>query len=137
MGLLIGADAATSPLHDDFALPADRPGVAALFVLAENRRQDLRAAALAAESARAQVEVAFGQYYPSLEVNLDWFLSRESLPTDRAWSGLLTLDLPLFSAGRIHADVREAFFEIVKAAIETYDMLDDRMRRRLLKPGRN
>jgi outer membrane protein len=109
LSLLVGADVTQSPLHDDFALPAERPDVAALFTLAEARRQDLRAAALAAEAARARVEVAFGQYYPTVGVNLDWFLSRDSLPVDRGWTGLLFLELPLFTAGRIHADVRETW----------------------------
>jgi adhesin transport system outer membrane protein len=78
--LLTGADVGASPLHDDFPIPGQRPAGAALLALAEERRQDLRAAALAAEAARARVEVAFGQYYPSIGVSLDWFLSRDSLP---------------------------------------------------------
>lgn len=109
LSLLTGVHATASILRDDFELPVERPAIDALFALAAERRQDLQAAALAAEAARARVEVAFGQYYPSIGVNLDWFLSRDSLPTGRDWTGLITLNLPIFDAGRISADVREAW----------------------------
>jgi outer membrane protein TolC len=42
-------------------------------------------------------------------VSLDYFLSRDSLPTDRDWNGILSLQMPLFAAGRIDAEVREAW----------------------------
>jgi outer membrane protein TolC len=109
LALLTGADVHASALRDDFALPAELPPLAALLATAQRDRQDLRAAALAAEAAREEVDVAIGQYYPAIGVNFDWFLSRESLPTDRDWTGLLALELPLFTAGRIHAEARVAW----------------------------
>lgn len=120
--LLIGADVHASVLHDDFELPAERPSGPALLALAERQRQDLQAAALAAEAARSRVEIAFGQYYPSIGVSLDWFLSRESLPTDRDWTGLLTLYLPLFTGGRIAADVSEAWSQF-RQQVSRYSLL--------------
>jgi len=109
--LLTGVDVASSPLRDDFELPAERPDPDVLLALAESRRQDLQATALAAAAARARVDAAIGQYYPSIGVDFDYFLSRESLPTDRDWTGLLTVNLPLFAGGRIAADVRQAWSE--------------------------
>jgi outer membrane protein len=109
LALLTGVDVSRSPLHDDFVLPTERPPVDAWMQLAQQHRQDLQAAALAAEAASARVEVAFGQYYPSIAVSLDYFLRRDSLPTDRDWTSLLNFHLPLFTAGRIDADVREAW----------------------------
>lgn len=120
--LLTGADVGASPLHDDFRMPDERPAGEALLALAEARRQDLRAAALAAEAARARVEIAFGQYYPSIGVSLDWFLSRDSLPTERDWTGLLSLYLPLFTGGRIAADVREAWSQF-RQEVSRYSLL--------------
>lgn len=128
---LLAADASGCPLQDDFVLPADRPNVDALFAVAEARRQDLRAAALAAEVARARVEVAFGQYYPSIGVNLDWFVYRESLPTDRDWTGLLTLNLPLFAGGRIAADVQEAW-SVFRQEVLRYSLLRRQIRNDLV-----
>lgn len=109
LSLLTGVDVSTCPLSDGFALPERRFEVDALLALAHERRQDLRAAAFAAEAARARVEVAFGQYYPSIGVSLDWFVTRDSLPVDRDWSTFLFVNLPLFSGGRIAADVAEAW----------------------------
>ncbi|HZN39243.1 MAG TPA: TolC family protein, partial [Planctomycetota bacterium] len=120
--LLTGVDVGASALHDDFSMPEERPAGEALLALAEERRQDLRAAALAAEAARARVEVAFGQYYPSIGVSLDWFLSRDSLPTERDWTGLLSLYLPLFTGGRIAADVREAWSQF-RQEVSRYSLL--------------
>ncbi|HEX5053774.1 MAG TPA: TolC family protein [Planctomycetota bacterium] len=122
LSLLTGADVHDSPLHDDFVLPSERPDGEALLALAAQRRQDLQAAALAAEAARARVEVAFGQYYPSIGVSVDWFLSRASLPTERDWTGLLSLYLPLFSAGRIAAEVREAWSQF-RQEVSRYSLL--------------
>ena len=120
--LLTGVDVRTSALHDDFVLPDGAPDQARLFALAEEQRQDLRAAALAAEAARVNVEVAFGQYYPSIGVSLDYFLTRDSLPTERDWTGLLTFYLPLFSGGRIAADVREAW-SLFRQDVSRYSLL--------------
>lgn len=75
---------------------------------AANRR-DLKAAEAAVEAARAGVETAFAQYYPSVTMDLDGFLSSRALPTDREWEGFLRLHIPLFTAGRIHQEVRAAW----------------------------
>jgi outer membrane protein TolC len=120
--LLTGADVRASALRDDFDLPPDLPAEAAVLALAERDRQDLRAAALAAEAARARVDVAIGQWYPTVGVNFDYFLSRETLPADRDWNGLLAVSLPLFSAGRIAADVRDAWSRF-RAAVLRYSLL--------------
>lgn len=128
--LLTGTDVRSCPLHDDLVLPAGEPVASALLALAEQRRQDLRAAALAAEAARARVEVAFGQYYPSIGVSLDYFLARDSLPTDRDWTGLLTLHLPLFSGGRIAADVRQEWSSF-RQEVSRYSLLRRTIRRDL------
>lgn len=128
--LLTGADVRASPLRDEFALPDTVPSEAALLLLAERNRQDLQAVALAAEAARARVEVAFGQYYPSVGVNFDYFLSRETLPTDRDWNGLLAVSLPLFSAGRIAADVQEAWSQFRQQVLQ-YSLLRRTIRRDL------
>jgi outer membrane protein TolC len=128
--LLTGVDVSECSLHDDFVLPAERPGVDALLAVAQERRQDLRASALGAEAAREEVEVAFGQYYPQVGVSLDWFLARDSLPTERAWNGILALGLPLFAGGRIHADVRAAW-SVFRQQVLRYSLLRREIQRDL------
>jgi outer membrane protein len=122
LALLTGVDVAESELHDDFALPDDRPTVEALLEVARRDRQDLQAASLAAQASREAVEVVFGQYYPQVNVSLDWFLARDSLPTERAWNGILSLAMPLFSGGRIHAEVRAAW-SVFRQDVLRYSLL--------------
>jgi outer membrane protein TolC len=63
------------------------------------------------------VEAAYGQYFPSLSVDLQVFLRRESEPKDLDWTSLFELSLPLFSAGLIEADVREALSRLRQARL--------------------
>ena len=72
-------------------------------------RNELDAADAAVSAARRDVAVASGQYYPSIAVRLTGFLYRESVPTDRDWDALFSANVPIFAAGRIRADVREAW----------------------------
>lgn len=109
LGRLTGVDVTASRLGDAFEVPAARPSVDELLAFAVAQRQDLQAAALAAEVARRRVDLAIGQYYPSIGVDLEYFLSRDSLPLDRDWTGLLSLGMPLFAAGRIDAEVHAAW----------------------------
>ncbi len=109
LAFLTGADVKTSALTDGFQLP-DRPRtVDELMTVALAQRQDLAAAAAAAERSRREVDVAIGQYAPSVALNLDYFLARDTFPDDLDWTGLLVANIPIFSAGRIQADVREAW----------------------------
>jgi outer membrane protein TolC len=75
------------------------------------------AADRAVAAARQGVEVAFGQYYPSISLNLNYFLERDSFPSGAEWSGLLRANLPIFSAGLIEADVRAAWSRYRQAAL--------------------
>lgn len=109
LALLTAADVDTTPLSDGFNPPVEAPAEEYLLDLAIAQRQDLSAAAAAAAAARAEVDAQIGRYYPTISVNLDYFLTRDTVPTDRDWAGLLTINLPIFSAGRIDADVRDAW----------------------------
>jgi adhesin transport system outer membrane protein len=84
------------------------PPVEEWLAQARKQRQDFIAAEASVDAATHAVEVASGQWWPSLSVDLAAFLSRDSSPTDQDWSALIALHLPLFSAGRIRADVRDA-----------------------------
>jgi outer membrane protein TolC len=93
-----------------------------LQAVAAERRRDLQAAEAAARAARQGVEAAVAQYYPSVTLDANVFLYRESAPTDRDWDAVLRANLPIFSAGLIEADVREAwsqFRQAMLAASET------------------
>lgn len=112
LALLTAADVHDSPLTDEFDPPAgpatDRPG-GGLIDLALVHRQDVIAADAAVRASRELVDAAIGRYYPTITLNLDYFLTRQSVPTDRDWAGLITINFPLFSAGQIDAQVRSAW----------------------------
>lgn len=109
LALLTGAPVRQAILTDAFDLPESIGPLSAYLTQAAVSREDLAASAAAERAARRDVKVAFGQYYPSISLNLSTFLYRESVPDERAWDGLLVASVPLFSAGRIRTDVREAW----------------------------
>lgn len=109
LAFLTGSPVQNTPLLDEYTLP---PTVAPFDQLRETalqQRQDLVGARNATLANRQNVEAAFRQYYPSVSLNFDYFLTRDSTPTDRDWEGVFDIHLPIFSAGRIRADVREAW----------------------------
>ncbi len=127
LSFLTGVNVQGSPLSDGFALPENPPTLDDLVAMATARRQDLAAAAAAAEAVRSDVDVAIGQYAPSVSLNLDYFLARDSLPTDRDWTGLLRVNIPVFAAGRIEADV-EAAWSRFRQAVLAYSLLKRQIR---------
>ncbi|MGB7159895.1 MAG: TolC family protein [Tepidisphaeraceae bacterium] len=114
---LTAADVGRSPLLEEFEAPPITDTREQLQTTGAERRRDLQAAALGTKAARELVEAAFGQYYPSVSVDLNVFLYRESTPADRDWEGLIRANIPLFSAGLIEADVRTAWSEFRQASL--------------------
>ena len=114
--LLTAAAVRTSPLADNYFPPA-LTSFEAIYEAARNHRDDVRAAELAVDAARHEVDAAIGQYYPSVSLDLEAFLYRESVPDTRSWEALLRINLPIFSAGRIEQDVRAAWSNLRQALL--------------------
>lgn len=115
--LLTGVDMSIAVLAEVDPLAAlgnDAPEIAQGAL---SQRQDLLAAEKARDAARQGVEVAVGQYYPSVSLEASAFLHRETVPSDRDWQSLLLVNLPIFSAGKIEADVRQAWSQFRQAAL--------------------
>jgi outer membrane protein TolC len=106
---LIGVPVAGLQLTDGHDMAGEATDREAWRGTATVHRRDLKAAEAAVEAARTSVETAFAQYYPSVSMDLDGFLSSRALPTDREWEGFIRLHIPLFTAGRIHQEVRAAW----------------------------
>jgi outer membrane protein len=117
LAFVTAANVADSPLVEEFEAPPINESREQLQALGADRRHDLAAAVVATRAARQLVEAAIGQYYPSVSVDLNVFLYRESTPSDRDWEGLLRANIPLFSAGLIEADVRTAWSEFRQASL--------------------
>jgi outer membrane protein TolC len=123
LALLIGVNEVQGRLEEDItAPPAEaRPTQAELERLALETRQDARAAAAAVAAAKQAVQVAIAQYYPSVSLNVTGFLYREFYADASKWSAILTANIPIFSAGIIEADVRNAWSRLRQAALfESY-----------------
>ena len=93
------------------------PPLPALEKQAQHDRPDILATAAATEVAKRNVEDAIGQYYPSVRLDLTQFLHRESFPPQSRWMSLLEVNVPVFSAGLIEADVRTAWSQLRQAGL--------------------
>lgn len=109
LAYLIGEPELTVRLEQRYEMPQAVPSVEQYLEWARQHRHDFSAAMAAVQAARREVEVAWGQYYPSVNLDLSAFLYRETSPEDRDWDALLSANIPIFAAGRIDADVREAW----------------------------
>ncbi|MDP9173353.1 MAG: TolC family protein [Planctomycetota bacterium] len=109
LAFLIDAPIQENPLRDDYDPPTDSHPLDQWELTAEDGRQDLKAAQASVNAARQQVEIAFGQYYPTLSANLNYSLYTDPLGGAGLWNGLLNLNLPIFTGGVIHANVRTAW----------------------------
>ena len=121
LAYLIGLPAVENALSDDLTIP-DAPGDLAPFMgTALKSRRDLEAARHATEAARQSVTAAFAQYYPSVSVNFDYLLYHH--PDEGGlWSGAISANIPIFSAGRIEADVRTAWSQYRQAGLHEADL---------------
>lgn len=107
--VLTNAELAGSALSDGFEVPAETPRLEDLLVLAERHRQDMLAARQAAAAARLDVDAAISQFSPAITINLDYFLARGPDESAAAIASLIAVRVPIFSAGRIEAEVRSAW----------------------------
>lgn len=122
LAFLTAAPVERSALADAYGLPAVVPAIAEFQAEALQYRRDLVAAEAAVRAARQDVEVALGQYYPSVSLDLTGYLYRETFPDEQDWTGLLRANLPIFSAGRIRADVREAWSRFREALLARQEL---------------
>lgn len=106
--LLIAAPVAQRELNDALVVPSAVQSLQELQEHALKNRLDYLASQSGIIAARHGVEVAVGQYYPSVSLNLNVFLAKAD-SSDSDWTALLAANLPIFSAGLIEADVRTAW----------------------------
>ncbi len=108
LALLSASPIREASLSDGYEAPATIEPVDAYLAAAAAFRHELAAANAAIEAARRDVEVAWGQYYPTVSLNFNALLFAN--PSDAVdWDNLLLASVPIFSGGRIHADVRAAW----------------------------
>jgi outer membrane protein len=113
---LVDAPILDNPLRDDYDPPVVIPTQAQWVQQGEVVRQDLLAANAAVQAAREQVEVEFGQWYPTFNVTAQYALFSDPGPSG-LWNLVLGLSQPLYDAGVINADVRNAWSLFREAAL--------------------
>jgi outer membrane protein TolC len=118
LAFLIGAGEVSGPLRDDYDVPAALGTVDDLLSAAWSGREDYRAAHAVVEASVQNVNAAIGEYYPSVSLNVTTYLFRENFSDASKWNTLLTVNLPIFSAGLIEADVRTAWSRLRQAAMD-------------------
>lgn len=101
-----------------FRPPQHVPALAALDRVALADRQDLKADQDSVVVAEKGVSEALAEYFPSVSINFDTFLYKESFPSDSWWNGLFTVNLPIFEGGMIYNDVRTAYSKLRQAMLE-------------------
>jgi len=109
LALLTNADIATSGLSDGYTPPAPVSSIDELLAVARRHRQDVVAARNDAAAARSRVDSAISQFAPTIGINLDYFLVRAPDDSAASIASLIQLRVPIFSAGRIEAEVRGAW----------------------------
>jgi len=117
LALLIGVPAVRGTLSDTLQVPARLPNNEQLIDIAERHRQDLQAAKFQVEASVHFLHEAWSRYFPSVSLNFTYFLSRQSFPSQIHWINTLEFNLPIFSAGLIHEDVRTAWSRLRQAKL--------------------
>lgn len=114
---LIAVPVGERALLDPLTVRSPRAEVQEVQRVALESRSDLQAAVAGIEAARQDVQAAVGRYYPSIGLNVNYFLKRETVPTDADWNALLAANLPIFSAFQIEAAVRNAWSQFRQAKL--------------------
>lgn len=114
---LIGVHSITGSLADTYAMPTAVPAVDTFEAQALVERMDIKAAKEAIDAARLNVDAAFAQYYPSVSLNAAAFMYPDLFTDATHWNALLVANIPIFTAGIIHADVRNAWSKYRQALL--------------------
>jgi outer membrane protein len=106
---LTNANVREAKLVDRLKVPDSLLPMSEALRIARASRLDIAAATETVTVQQRNVQAALGEYFPSVTLNLDYYLYRQTFPTNVEWAGLLTANFPIFSGGTIEADVRDAW----------------------------
>jgi len=121
LALVLGVERVNGPLTDRLQVPEGVSTEEELMAAARRNRRDLKAAIRQTEVAQRNLEAAWSRYFPSVGLSGTYFPHRESLPDDVTWLSMVQINLPIFTAGLIHADVRTAYSQLRQAVLaESY-----------------
>jgi outer membrane protein TolC len=123
LAFLIGVGEIDGPVIDEVVVPEQLPSVDDFRRFAATHRQDLLGAESAVRAAKYAVDAAIAEYYPSVTIDVAGFLFRQYYSDASKWDAILIANLPIFSAGIIEADVRDAWSKLRQAALYQSELL--------------
>jgi outer membrane protein len=101
---------------DADALPALQPEET--YVAKVDRRPDVLAAEEAWQVAKKNVTIAKADYWPTVDLDSNYYTKRVGASGGVDWDVLLTVDVPLFQGGEVVGAVKEAKSESRRAKLE-------------------
>jgi outer membrane protein TolC len=110
-------------LVDRLEIPKDLMTVSEVVHQAELQRLDILAAAEQVRVQQQNVETAIHEYMPAVTLDMNYYLHRDSFPTNVEWAGILTASVPIFSAGEIRADIRNAMSTLRQAVYSEWQLI--------------
>ena len=105
-------------LEDTVPYPDGVPALEAVLARALERRQDLKAAAERVAAAEQGVGIARAGYFPTADLEANYFTHREGISEDVDWDVTLFFEVPLFEGGVTQARLREARSNVRAARLE-------------------
>ena len=120
---LTNAKVQNATLVDRLDVPEHPPSIEDAVSKAEAQRLDILAAAQQVRVQQQNLQAAIGEYYPTVSLDLNYYLHRTSFPTNVEWAGIITATVPIFSAGEIRADVRNAMSQLRVAVYNEWQLI--------------
>lgn len=114
---LMGVARVDGKLVDGFDSPTDERDDDAWISRALESRQDLLAAHWRVEGAKQDLNSAIRQYFPSVSINFAYYLQNDLSPS-RDWTGGININIPIFSALSIEAQIRAAWSSYRQSGLE-------------------
>ena len=106
LGFLTGLDAIGDLQEPGPSLPAAQPEESYLAQAAA--RADVKAAEQALELSRQRLKAARAGFFPTVDVDGNYYVQRSGTAKDVAWDASLNVDVPLFEGGRTRGQNKEA-----------------------------
>lgn len=107
LSYLTGRDLAGTPVIDQEPVPSSAPDLENVLSRARER-SDLRAQRADLEARRLVIRYERGNYWPSADLEGNYYTKRATFLKDVDWDVILTVDVPLFKGGATSAAVKEA-----------------------------
>ncbi|MCX5683435.1 MAG: TolC family protein, partial [Planctomycetota bacterium] len=115
LAFLVGVASVDNPLADGFEVPAVPPLEESQKQATLRRHEVLASQALVAAAEKA-LQAAYADYLPTVSLDFEYFLSKQSFPPDSRWIFGVGANLPIFSGGRLYAGLRTAYSLMRQAA---------------------